>query len=467
MGVDRHTAGTIDHQTRPDLPADFWDQLELQQACRERHFGHLLKSYRELQDPVMKQSELAKLLGITQGQVSRIERGRHPVTDLEKLARWASTLDIPPSILWFQVADETKNSCSANAGGRKIDVGHEEGDDVRRRQLIKSVGIGAALLGTKGIPDSNLTSTPSYRAVGMEVVETMRIMRHSYRRIDNRFGGGQALAPISQYIQTNVAPQLKDSRCSESVRKALFTAAAEMYQLAGWMSYDMGKPDQGRKCLSYAIRLCRDVDNRAFAAELLAGLSHQASHLRQSENAVDFALIAKDSANQLGIPALTAEAAVMAAHGFAQQGDKRACLAELREAEAAFVRIREDDSPEWLTYFDEAYLSAKFGHALKDLGDASQAECFARRSLNMSQGYERGRLFNTALLATTLAMQSKVDEAVSHGRLAVQMAGGMQSARTTTYLSEVAEHLQPFKTEAPVQTLYRQMTAASIPLQRV
>ncbi|MPY79801.1 MAG: helix-turn-helix domain-containing protein [Actinophytocola sp.] len=73
MGTDIQR--NSDTNTTPQLPADFWEQLEVQQACREQHFGRLLKAYRELQDPVIKQSELAEMLSLTQGQISRIERG--------------------------------------------------------------------------------------------------------------------------------------------------------------------------------------------------------------------------------------------------------------------------------------------------------------------------------------------------------------------------------------------------------
>ena len=460
MGTDIQRDSDI--TTAPRLPLDFWDQLEVQQACREQHFGRLLKAYRELQDPAITQTDLAEMLSLTQGQVSRIERGKTPVTNLTKLGRWARTLNIPASILWFEIPTDNESQ-----PGKIKNDGSDIGEgDVRRRDLIKSVGVGAALLGTNGVQEVAVTSAPSYRTVGTESVEIMREWTRTFRRVDNRFGGGHALSQIGQYVSTEVAPKLKDSRCSQTVREQLFSAAAELYHLAGWMSYDIGSNEQGRKCLSQALRLCQDVGNHAYAAELLAGRSHQESYLRRSDDAVDFALAAKQAANKCGIHALAAEASVMAAHGFAQQGNKRSCLNELQEAEAEFCRIRSDEMPEWLAYFDEAYLSAKFGHSLKDLGEAQEAERFARRSLQMTDGYERGRLFNTALLASTLAMQGKVDEAVNHGQLAVQMASPMRSTRTTAYLTDVAQQLLPYKADRAVQALHKQMTARNIPLQK-
>lgn len=451
----------------PSLPAEFWNQAEIQQACREQHFGYLLKSYRELQNPPMTQGELARLLSLTQGQISRIERSSKPITDLSKLARWADTLGVPESILWFRTrhANDSKSS-SANTDASNMD-GSEEGEDMRRRDLIKSVGVGAALLGTSIFEDAAVTTPQSSRAVGMETVEIMREWTRTFRRVDNRFGGGYSLSQIGKYLTEEVMPKVTDSRCNDKVRRELHSTASELYQLAGWMSYDIGNTEQGRKCLSRALKLSQTAANQPFTAELLAGMSHQASFLRRPEDAVDFALAAKEAARRTGLNALVSEAAVMAAHGYAQQGDKRACLTELQEAEAEFCRIRRADTPDWLGYFDEAYLSAKFGHALKDLGEATQAERFAVRSLQMNEGYDRGRVFNLALLASTLAEQGKVDEAVSYGRQATELAGTVRSQRTTAYLSEVAERLWPYSDNGEVRTLHKQMSARRIPLQRL
>jgi len=73
----------------------------------------------------------------------------------------------------------------------------------------------------------------------------------------------------------------------------------------------------------------------------------------------------------------------------------------------------------------------------------------------MAEGYERGRLFNTALLAGVLADQGNVEEAVQHASLAVHMSTNMRSIRTTVYLTDVYNRLLPYKDKDSVQALYR------------
>lgn len=459
--------GTEVNAELPNLPPNFWHQVEIQQACRERHFGRLLRSYRQLQRPTLKQGELAHLLQITQGQISRIETNPIPPSDLAKLGQWARALKIPQDILWFDLNDTRDNQSDTptDASATLSPYEETEDEDVRRRELLKSAGIGAALLGTSSLDiDTDLTSVPN-TAVGMESIEIMQLCTQTFRRIDNSYGGGHSLPRIGQYLRAEVIPALQANSHTEKIRKALYSAAAEIYQLAGWSSYDTGDIERGRKSLSQALRLCQDSSNHSYAAELLAGMSHQASFLRKAQEAIDLALAAKGYAEKAGMPALVSEAAVMAAHGYAIQQDKRNSLAQLQEAEAEFCRIRPEDSPTWLSYFDEAYLSAKFGHVLKDLGIPSEAERFARRSLQMSDGYERGRIFNTALLASTLADQGQITEAITNGSLALQMTKNVKSARTVKYLADVAYRLMPYKSSSDVQTLHKSMTQRGIPLQ--
>jgi tetratricopeptide (TPR) repeat protein len=143
--------------------------------------------------------------------------------------------------------------------------------------------------------------------------------------------------------------------------------------------------------------------------------------------------------------------------------DKRDCLSALTAAERAFENSS-DDVPEWLGYFDNAYLSAKFAHAFRDLGQLSEAEAFARRSLEMSEGYKRGKLFNTALLASILAAQRRIDEACAAGLDAVHMANSVRSVRGSAYLADVASRLGDDRTNRYVVELYDAFVDTGIPV---
>ncbi|MFD2399918.1 XRE family transcriptional regulator [Prauserella oleivorans] len=235
----------------------------------------------------------------------------------------------------------------------------------------------------------------------------------------------------------------------------LLAAAAEMQHVAGWMAYDIGQPGTGRQHLREAWKLCQRAGDAALGAEMFAGMSHQAAFFDDAETAVDLALAAGQAAAGINLPVLTAEINILEAHGHAMKDEKTDCLNALRQGERAFERTR-GETPKWLAYFDSAYMAAKTAHVYRDLGVPTAAETYARRSLEMTDGYERGRLFNTALLASTLADQRRVEEACVEGGRAVAMIHQVRSVRATAYLSDLARRLAPFNT-GDVRDLYQQM----------
>ncbi|MER6626252.1 hypothetical protein ABT326_39365, partial [Streptomyces sp. NPDC000931] len=54
----------------------------------------------------------------------------------------------------------------------------------------------------------------------------------------------------------------------------------------------------------------------------------------------------------------------------------------------------DSEPPEWLSYFDEAYLAAKVAHCFLALNDDTQTAAYVERSLEMDTDYVRGRMFN-------------------------------------------------------------------------
>jgi transcriptional regulator with XRE-family HTH domain len=450
----------------PALTDGFWEHPDIRTALADRHFGRLLRAYRKTHVPEVTQANVARWLGLTQGQVSRIERSAARVHDLDKLDSWARALQVPQLHLWFTLSQQPTEECAHPKNGVRSPTG-EEGNDVQRRQFLTSAGVGAVVVGASLLQvEPTRPTIGSYRARHGSDVE-IREMTQTFRRLDNRYGGGHGRTVITSYLRSTVEPLLKDGWTVGASKERLLTAAAEMHQLAGWMCYDTGQAEAGRHHLRQALRLCEEAGDDALASEMLAGMSHHAAFHGAPESAVDLAIAARQTAKRIGLAALHAEAAVMEAHGFALQGDKRGCLNALRNAEQTFGGVNLADVPAWLSYFDHAYLAAKFAHAFRDLAMPREAEAFARRSLEMSEGYERGRLFNTALLASTLADQGRVEEACAIGIRAVRMTGTLRSVRSSAYMADVGRRLMRFRTNGDVRNLYEHMAEAGLPTPRV
>lgn len=455
----------VQASSAPIKPDEFWERPALRDAREARHFGQVINAYRHEHRPVLTQAKVGRWLGLTQGQVSRVERTAQPAHDLNKLDQWARALHIPERYLWFQLSQHPgrRDACSRNA--YSLDHESETGDkDVQRRQLLRTAAAGAASAGgsTFGWFSAPSLSRSSTRAVGMTDVQIIREMTQTFRRLDHRFGGGHARSALTNYLASDVLPLLHEGRYRDDVHRSLSAAVAELFQLAGWMAYDCADVDSGYRYLRQAMRLCQDVGDDALVGEMLAGMSHQAAFWRSPVLAIDLARAARGNGKRAGVPALVSESAVMEAHGLALVKDARGCLAALRESEQASAAAEKRDRPEWLAYFDDAYLAAKFGRCFRDLGRPVEAERFARHSLDVRDGHDRGKLFNLALLASVLADQRKVEEACEIGRQAMRIAPDVRSVRTAVDLADLSRRLAPFRAESAVRMLNEQMTAAGV-----
>jgi tetratricopeptide (TPR) repeat protein len=148
----------------------------------------------------------------------------------------------------------------------------------------------------------------------------------------------------------------------------------------------------------------------------------------------------------------------MEAHGQARAGNSASCAAALSAAEIALDQADRSSDPHWTGYFDEAYMSAKFGHCLRELGDHQHAIKFAERSLKMNDGFEQGRVFNLTLLAHSHAQRGDVDQACAVGQDATEAAAGMNSHRVVNHLRDFRQALKPAEGSADVAALDEALT---------
>jgi hypothetical protein len=330
-------------------------------------------------------------------------------------------------------------------------------DVERRRFLLDSTfALGA---GSAGIvhwltkPPGERLSADGPRRVGVNDVAAIREVTRSFSELDNRFGGGSIRGPVVKYLHTAVTPLLRDGSYGQATGRALATAAAELTRLAGWMAYDLEQHGLAQRYLIQALALARSAGDHGLGGEILAGMSHQALYIGHPRHGLELARAATVAAQRSGIFSLTAEARVLEAHAFALLGDGAACGVSLHQAEIAFDRRVPKDEPRWIGYFDEAYLSAKFAHCLRDLGDGARAVRHARRSLRMDGRYVRGKMFNLSLLASALVQQGELEEACTAAASALDLAEGIQSVRTKSYVTDMRRRLEPYAAEPRVAEL--------------
>src|SRR2546430_732669 len=247
-------------QRPPSVTATFWNHHEIRAALSNQHFGRVLRAYRCHPSHGLRpltQDVVARWLGVTQSQLSRIENGPPPC-DLSRLIAWARTLDIPAHLLWFQLPHT-----------------------VARRHLPTG----------RQLPDTVPAHAPLVRLrqhAGTADPEHVRFMR-SLRSTDSLIGGAHLYSTVTSYLQHTVAPQLLRGAIAEE-EGGVFSAAAGLTEMAGWMAHDAGQDQVADQHFRRALSLARAGHDHQLGAHILASLSHLALHNREPDKAIAFAM---------------------------------------------------------------------------------------------------------------------------------------------------------------------------------
>lgn len=398
---------------------------------------------RQREERGLTQAALAAVIGYSPQHLSSVELGDSPVSEQfvhacdDALGAEGRLLELLPSVVYERARSRWANRHERDAAPTLSPPSRAHAlPDFEPRANMR-----AGSRRVSSIPDPEA------------IEETTRALR----RVDNRFGGGSTRGVVLGYLNREVSPLLRAMQAQGTTPRRFLQVTAELTQLAGWISHDVGEERLAHWYFGQSLGLARAAGDEGFTAEVLAGMSHQAAYTRDGPTAVDAAQAARRHATRSGVPALVSEVAVMEAHGHALRQDARACLVALRTAERTFDAPRDEGRPHWLEYFDRAYLAAMFAHSLHALGESKPAERFARRSLQMSEGYERGRLFNTVLLARIHADSGELDAACELGRRSVAMASSIRSARARGYLVELRRTLERHSAVPQVQELRDQI----------
>jgi hypothetical protein len=322
-------------------------------------------------------------------------------------------------------------------------------DDLEHRRALLDAGFDLAAYSSAALrwlvaPGTALPAADGSRAIGMVDVDDIRKATRAFRVLDNRMGGGRIRPTVVDYLHGNIVPLLHDARCTESVRRELFSSAAEVAQLAGWQAYDLEQQGIAQRYLVQALSMARFAGDDGLGGEILAAMSHQAIWVSQPTQAIDLAHAAQKAGDRAGLPVLETEALVMEAHAHALLEDPAACSKALKRASVTFDRDG-TDTPAWLGYFDEAYLAARIAHTFRALGQGDATTKYARRSLEMDERFVRGKAFNIALLAAGYVAQREVEQACATGREAVDRVVTLHSARAVTYIRNLLVDLSEYE----------------------
>ena len=276
-----------------------------------------------------------------------------------------------------------------------------------------------------------------------------------FSQLDGTFGGGHARRALIEFLHTDVLPLLQEKHPNH-IARALYEVAAEGTLLCAWMTYDAGLQGLAQRYFVQALELADEAGERLLGASILDAMSHQATFLGRTHEAANLARAAKSSIRGVESPSLEAHFDAMEGRALAAEGDSRGTQRALSAAARVFERRDPQTDPEWFGYFDDAELSAEFGHCFRDLGRAQDAIAYAERAISGTS--PRSDFFVMMVKAVAYLDQPKCKGAdpeagCEAASAALELGRGVKSARCVQYVEDFREKLGPFENTRVAQDL--------------
>jgi transcriptional regulator with XRE-family HTH domain len=411
------------------------------------------------------QEIVANWLGLTQTQLSRIEKGKPP-EELSKLVRYARILGIPAHLLWFKLPEQRKELAARNDAAPAR--GHPAGcmtegpsfhasivqynqetlrqiltvwsESVDRREFI---GASAGMAVIAATPAFGLLASLSHAPAPDEVrecdIEQVRSAARTFTSWDHTYGGGIVREAVTAQLRWSA--QLLETNCPERLRGALFSAVGYLSGICGFMAFDAYAHDDARRMFAFGLSCAEASADWHLRAKLLSHMARQAIWCRNPDNGLtctELALVRADRLTGTERAMLhTARARALAKLGRIQE-----TLGAVGDADEAFASSNPSEDPPWMAYYDYAQHRGDTGHALFDLAIHGHSEPAAAERLTQaisghSDAYARSRAISGSKLASLLMVTGDPREAVAAGQRAINDAGRLRSRRATDDLREL------------------------------
>ncbi|MEU4966060.1 hypothetical protein [Streptomyces smyrnaeus] len=315
-----------------------------------------------------------------------------------------------------------------------------------RRRQAAGAGAGGGEEGA-GRGGGWLRRGPRLSAPELELLEQTTQM---FRTWDAQCGGG--LRRKAVVGQLHEVTDLLQERPDEPVRRRLFRVTAELSELAGWMSYDIGLQPTAQKYFVLALHAAKEAGDRPLGSYVLSKMGRQMIHLGRPEDALELVHLAQYGSREGATPRTQAMLYAMEARAYANMGQPGKCKRAVRMAEETFSDIDPSDAdPDWIRFFSEAELYAENAHSYRDLAYSSgrsptyaslarpamerAVELFAQEAREEEGGgHQRSYALNLIGMASVHLLQREPEGCVARASEALGVAKRLRSERVNNRL---------------------------------
>ncbi|MEU5835034.1 hypothetical protein ABZ820_15360 [Streptomyces diacarni] len=285
-------------------------------------------------------------------------------------------------------------------------------------------------------------------------LELLEQTTEMFRAWDAQCGGG--LRRKAVVGQLHEVTDLLQERHPEPVRRRLFRVTAELSELAGWMSYDVGLQPTAQKYFVLALHAAKEAGDRPLGSFILSKMARQMIHLGRPEDALELTHLAQYGSREGSTPRTQAMLHAMEARAYANMGQPGKCKRAVRMADETFADIdRGDADPDWIRFFSEGELCAENAHSYRDLAYSSgrspsyaslarpamerAVALFAREAREAEGGgHQRSYALNLIGMASVHLLQNEPEGCVARASEALGLAKRLRSERVNNRLRRTA-----------------------------
>ncbi|MES5817320.1 hypothetical protein [Streptomyces sp. RG80] len=281
----------------------------------------------------------------------------------------------------------------------------------------------------------------------LDLLESTTVM---FRQWDAQCGGGlRRKAVVGQLHE--VTDLLQEPQPEATTRK-LFKVAAELAELAGWMSYDVGLQPTAQKYFVLALHAAKEAGDKPLGSYVLSSMSRQMIHLGRPDDALELIHLAQYGSRDCASPRTQSMLYAMEARAYANMGQPGKCKRAVRMAEDTFSDVDEWDEPDpdWIRFFSEAELYGENSHSYRDLAYvagrsptyASLAEPLMERAVDLfakDTEHQRSYALNLIGMATVHLLQREPGQSAVLAEQAMHIAKKVRSERVNTRIRKTVD----------------------------
>ncbi|MFJ1655193.1 hypothetical protein ACIOC2_28330 [Streptomyces sp. NPDC088337] len=282
----------------------------------------------------------------------------------------------------------------------------------------------------------------------LELLETTTVM---FRQWDAQCGGG--LRRKAVVGQLHEVTDLLQEPQPEPTGRRLFKVAAELAELAGWMSYDVGLQPTAQKYFVLALHAAKEAGDKPLGSYVLSSMSRQMIHLGRPEDALELVHLAQYGSRDCASPRTQSMLYALEARAYANMGQPGKCKRAVRMAEDSFGDAEDWDEPDpdWIRFFSEAELYGENSHSFRDLAYvagrsptyASLAEPLMQKAVERfaeDHEHQRSYALNLIGMATVQLLQREPEQSTEYARQAMRVAKKVRSERVNTRIRKTVDN---------------------------